>query len=460
MESKNIRRILFNSLKQKKENNSFNIKNFKKLQNINIKLPILINNPTEIGNSTRDIENLRRNIHQAKINVNEKKKELQFLKIQYNKLIKENRQYKKLIYEVLDLHDEAKNNIERNENREIFIDSSIISEEQLINKINECKIDKKQKKELKSSFEILNLKDQLNIKRKLLLIKRKEIDDLKHGISIKNIYEMNSKLETIRVNGKRLQNEVLSLEENLTKKEEIISKLENEIKKEEKENEKYNKQLSEYQTKYNTKLKELKEIEKDLNDIDTKRKLQINKMTNNVRYEGSKLKGLKLKSKIFKMRNDIEKLEKYEIEKRGDLKNLLEQKRKIVSDLKNKSIELENKIYDLEQKNNKLFTQVSQNEQEKIAFENRGKEQIKDIKRLKELEKVIYELKLTKEQIIKELEEKQKFIENVDNYNNKKNDIEEKKEIQEEKQGENSRSRNENQNDNLKSQENPEKGKK
>ena len=292
MESKNIRRILFNSLKQKKENNSFNIKNFKKLQNINIKLPILINNPTEIGNSTRDIENLRRNIHQAKINVNEKKKELQFLKIQYNKLIKENRQYKKLIYEVLDLHDEAKNNIERNENREIFIDSSIISEEQLINKINECKIDKKQKKELKSSFEILNLKDQLNIKRKLLLSKRKEIDDLKHGISIKNIYEMNSKLETIRVNGKRLQNEVLSLEENLTKKEEIISKLENEIKKEEKENEKYNKQLSEYQTKYNIKLKELKEIEKDLNDIDTKRKLQINKMTNNVRYEGSKLKGL------------------------------------------------------------------------------------------------------------------------------------------------------------------------
>ena len=318
MESKNIRRILFNSLKQKKENNSFNIKNFKKLQNINIKLPILINNPTEIGNSTRDIENLRRNIHQAKINVNEKKKELQFLKIQYNKLIKENRQYKKSIYEVLDLHDEAKNNIERNENREIFIDSSIISEEQLINKINECKIDKKQKKELKSSFEILNLKDQLNIKRKLLLSKRKEIDDLKHGISIKNIYEMNSKLETIRVNGKRLQNEVLSLEENLTKKEEIISKLENEIKKEEKENEKYNKQLSEYQTKYNIKLKELKEIEKDLNDIDTKRKLQINKMTNNVRYEGSKLKGLKLKSKIFKMRNDIEKLEKYETEKRGD----------------------------------------------------------------------------------------------------------------------------------------------
>ena len=453
MESKNIRRILFNSLKQKKEGNSLMLKNLKNLKNLHIKLPMITNNQTEIGTSTKDIENIRKQIHQVKINVNEKKKELQFLKIQYNKLIKENRGYKKLIYEVLDLHDEAKNNIERNENKEIFLDSSYISEEQLLNKINECKIDKKQKNELIKSFEILNLKDQLNIKRKLLLNKKKEFDELKHGTSVKNIFEMNSKLETIRVNGKRLQNEVLSLEGTHTKKEEIISKLEKEIKNEERENEKYNKQLSEYETKYNNKLKEMKEIEKDLNDIDIRRKIQVNKMTNNTQYEGSKLKGLKLKSKIVKIRNDIDKLEKYETEKRGDLKNLLEQRRKIVTDLRNKCIELENKIYDLEQKNNKLFTQVKINEQEKIAFENRGKEQIKDIKRLKELEKVIFELKLTKEQIIKELEEKQKYLNNIKNGNDKKNNIEEIKEV---KENEKTRSRNENQNDNLKSLENQE----
>ena len=154
-----------------------------------------------------------------------------------------------------------------------------------------------------------------------------------------------------------------------------------------------------------------------------------------------------------KIRNDIDKLEKYETEKRGDLKNLLEQRRKIVTDLRNKCIELENKIYDLEQKNNKLFTQVKINEQEKIAFENRGKEQIKDIKRLKELEKVIFELKLTKEEIIKELEGKQKYLDNIKNGNDKKNNIEEIKEV---KENEKTRSRNENQNDNLKSLENQE----
>ena len=191
MESKNIRRILFNSLKQKKEGNSLMLKNLKNLKNLHIKLPMITNNQNEIGTSTKDIENIRKQIHQVKINVNEKKKELQFLKIQYNKLIKENRGYKKLIYEVLDLHDEAKNNIERNENKEIFLDSSYISEEQLLNKINECKIDKKQKNELIKSFEILNLKDQLNIKRKLLLNKKKEFDELKHGTSVKNIFEMN-----------------------------------------------------------------------------------------------------------------------------------------------------------------------------------------------------------------------------------------------------------------------------
>ena len=346
MESKNIRRILFNSLKQKKENNSFNIKNFKKLQNINIKLPILINNPTEIGNSTRDIENLRRNIHQAKINVNEKKKELQFLKIQYNKLIKENRTYKKLIYEVLELHDETKSTIERKDNKENFLESSYISEEQLINKINACKIDSKQKKELETSIEMLNLKEELNSKRKLLLKKKKEYDDLKQGISLKNMNEMSTKLETIRFNEKKLKNEVLTMEERLAKNEEIILQLENEIKNEEKTNEELSKQESEYETKYNNKFKEIKEIEKDLIDIDTRRKLKINKITKNVKYEGSKLKGIKLRTKIDKIKNDIDNIEAYETRKREDLKNLLEQRKAIIAELKNKNNELEKQIND------------------------------------------------------------------------------------------------------------------
>ena len=43
----------------------------------------------------------------------------------------ENKIYKKLIFEVLDLHDEAKNNIDKLDNKEKILDSSYISEEQL-----------------------------------------------------------------------------------------------------------------------------------------------------------------------------------------------------------------------------------------------------------------------------------------------------------------------------------------
>ena len=166
--------------------------------------------------------------------------------------------------------------------------------------------------------------------------------------------EMNSKLETIRINERKLQNEVSSLEEILTKNQEIILQLENEIKKEEKTNNEMNKQESEYEMKYKNKINELKEIQKDLTELDTRRKMKIFKITKNVVCEGSKLKGLKLKSKIFKIKNDIDKLEKYENEKRDDLINLLEQRRNIVSELKNKNLELEKQINDLDEKNIKL----------------------------------------------------------------------------------------------------------
>ena len=163
------------------------------------------------------------------------------------------------------------------------------------------------------------------------------------------------------------------MEERLAKNEEIILQLENEIKKEEKTNEELNKQESEYEMKYNNKFKEIKEIEKDLIDIDTRRKLKINKITKNVKYEGSKLKGIKLRTKIVKIKNDIEE---YETQKREDYKNSLAQKRIIVAELKNKNNQLENQINDLDQKNTKLYVKVNENKEEKNALENRGKEQI------------------------------------------------------------------------------------
>ena len=231
------------------------------------------------------------------------------MKIQYNKLLKENRTCKKLIFEVLDLHDKAKNNIDKLDNKEKILDSSYISEEQLLNKINICKIDAKQEKELKNSFEMINLKEELSSKRKLLLNKRKEYDDLKQGITIKNMNEMNSKLESIRVNEIKLQNEVTSSQEKLIKNTEITHKLEKDIESQEKINEELSKQEADYEKRYSSKLNEVKEIEKDIGSIESRRKNKITKITNNVNFSGGKLKGIRVKSKIFKIKNDINKIQ-------------------------------------------------------------------------------------------------------------------------------------------------------
>ena len=430
MESKSSRSFVFNSVKRKNENKNYGKPNFKHSLNIYLNLPIVAVNAFEGSNpTTNSIDNLKKQIFQSKININKKKKELQILKIQYNKLLKENRTYKKLIFEVLDLHDEAKNNIDKLDNKEKILDSSYISEEQLLNKINICKIDAKQEKELKNSFEMINLKEELSSKRKLLLNKRKEYDDLKQGITIKNMNEMNSKLESIRVNEIKLQNEVTSSQEKLIKNTEITHKLEKDIESQEKINEELSKQEADYEKRYSSKLNEVKEIEKDIGSIESRRKNKITKITNNVNFSGGKLKGIRLKSKIFKIKNDINKIQEYKSNERDDLIKKLEQKRAIVSELKKTNLDLETKIKDLEIKNTQLYVEVNKNIQEKSILENRGKEQMKDLKKTKELEKTIYELKMVKDKLIKDFEERQKYLNDMkktdkkaENNNDKEND--------------------------------------
>ena len=243
---------------------------------------------------------------------------------------------------------------------------------------------------------------------------------------------MNSKLEEIRVNEVKLQNEVSSLEDRLSKNDEIIKQLEKEIQSEEKLNEDLTKQGSEYELKFNNKLDEIKEISKDISMIDLRRKNKITKITNSTNYEGAKMKEFRLKSKIAQMKEDINLIDEYE-KTRNDLIKLLEQKRAVVSELKKKNAELEKDINDIEQKNTKLYVKVNTYQQEKIVLENRGKEQIKDIKRLQELENVLIELKIYKDKLLKDLEnindKNKKIVEKIkeENPQDIKDDDEKKK---------------------------------
>ena len=443
MDSKILRLLLFNLSIKRNVNSSYTKPNLKNSPNIYLNLPFIPNNSFENENSEKDVEYLKKQVLKNKITINDKKKELQVLKIQYNKLLKENRADKKMIYEVLDLQDETNGNIERKDNKENFLDSLYISQEQLINKINTCKIDEKQKEKLEMSYAMLNLKEEFNIKRKLLLIKRREYNELKQNISLKNMNEMNNKLKKIRVNERKLQNEVTSIEDRLSKNEQLIKQLEMDLKIQEKTYEEMSKQEVEYELKYKNKLNEMKQIENDISIIKIRRKNKITKITNN-RYEGIKMKGCRLKSKIARIKNDINKIKKYEEEERNKLVISLEEKRNIVNGLKNKCRDLEKEINEIEEQNSKLYIKVTQINQEKIAFENRGKEQNKDVKRIQELEKGIFELKVYKDKLIKELENKQKTIGDKNNNTTK---IE--KNISDKKEGSNKTENNTNKKENI-----------
>ena len=403
MDSKSNRTILFNNtLKSKNERNRLGKIKIKNVKGISLNLPFLTINSTESNHAENDVEELKKLIIQNKVIINDKEKELKLLKIQYNKLLKENRTYKKMIYEVLELHDETLQSPERKNNKKNLLESPYISEEQLLSKINSRRINTEQKEKLQNSFEMMNLKEELNSKRTLLLTKKKEYDDLKHGVNIKNMSHMNSKLEEIRANEIKLQNEISSLEEKLAKNDEIIKQLEKEIQNEEKLNKELTKQDSEYEIKINNKTKEIKEIKNEISMIDLRRKNKITKITNSTNYEGAKMKEFRLKSKITQMKEDINHIDEYE-KTRNDLIKLLEQKRAVVSELKKMNAELEKTINDYEDKNVKLYAKVNSNKQEKIVLENRGKEQIKNIKRLQELEIEFISKKNHKDKLIKDL---------------------------------------------------------
>ena len=403
MDSKFNRTILFNNtLKSKNERNKFGKLKINNIKGISLNLPLLTINSTKSNHAENDVEELKKLIIQNKVTINDKEKELKLLKIQYNKLTEENRTYKKMIYEVLELHDETIKSPERKNNKKNLLESPYISEEQLLSKINSRRINTEQKEKLQNSFEMMNLKEELNSKRTLLLTKKKEYDDLKHGVNIKNMSHMNSKLEEIRANEIKLQNEISSLEEKLAKNDEIIKQLEKEIQKEEKLNKELTKQDSEYENKINNKTKEIKEIKNEISMIDLRRKNKITKITNSTNYEGAKMKEFRLKSKIAQMKEDINHIDEYE-KTRNDLIKLLEQKRAVVSELKKMNAELEKNINDYEDKNVKLYAKVNSNKQEKIVLENRGKEQIKNIKRLQELEIEFILKKNHKDKLIKDL---------------------------------------------------------
>ena len=305
---------IFNLQKQKTD---FNLKTDSPKKNTHFPLLTFnsISNYDSPTNSKLEIEALKNKLIVNKTNINKKKQELQELKIQYKKLLDENKTNKNLISNILQLDNEQNSNsIETDPYMAGGLGVINISEEQLIARINDCKINEAQEQKLKASIELINLREQINAKKKLLLSKNKEYDKLKDILKFKKKNEMNDKLEDLTKESENLKREIPKLEEILQKNnKERMPKLEEELEKTEKNSEEINKKEKEYKKDFNDKIKKLAELKQEIEYLESKvnsKKISINKIPNSSEYKGTKVTSLKLKSKIEKMKLELELINK------------------------------------------------------------------------------------------------------------------------------------------------------
>ncbi len=85
------------------------------------------------------------------------------------------------------------------------------------------------------------------------------------------------------------------------------------------------------------------------------------------------------------MKLELDLINKYKKEKREDVLSLAAERKSIIDEQKKKNDELEIKIKELEEKNREIYSKTLEYGEEKKKLENRGKEPIKEIKRMKDL---------------------------------------------------------------------------
>ena len=372
-----------------------------------------------------DIDSLKKKLISNKSNINKKRTELQDLKIQYNKLIDENKNHKNLIYEILHLENEPNSSsIEIEENNFNIGPLGRITEEQLISKINSCKIDEDQEKRLKDSYELINLRMELNNKKKLLLNKNNEYDKLKNKLKFKNMNEITTKLEDLIIEEEKIKKENEKMDEILQKNtSEILPNLEKEFEDEKNIYDEICKIESKNKKEFNDKLNKINELKTEIQNIENKTKFTKNKnlAMNGLEYKGSKTIGIKLKARIEKMKFELEQINKYKNQKREDIIKIVEERKSKIDEQKKKNSELEKNINEINEKNKDLYMKTLDYNEEKKKLENRGKESNKEIKKMKEIEDKLNIVKNKKNELIIECEEKEVILKNNKKEQNEKN---------------------------------------
>ena len=368
-----------------------------------------------------DNDTLKKIIGQLQNTLLKKENEVTDLKLHYNKLYDEDESNRKLLEKTLDL-----NRLED------------ISANEMIDKIKSCNLSEKKKDELSEDLKLMNLRSEINIKKRTLQLTGYAYDDFKDNAKFKNVCEMEKELEFKTGKKEKLENDFNNY---LIIYEVLKTNVEDAIKCYKKK-ENIFKNIKNEEDNYMIKIKENKEnifeLQKNLVKLERTVKIQENNYQKNINSD------MRLKINIESNKKEMDQINKYKQE-REKLKNTLKERQLMVKNYDKKNNDIEKKINQLENNNQKLCSKYSECSKEKSKLEKKAIIPKEDKIKMKELKEkhlgIKNELKQNKKpDKPKKLDpKKREILERIENgeknIQNYKNEIEEltkkKSEIQE-----------------------------
>lgn len=385
-------------------------KNENKPKNIS-KLPplnsILFNDIIANTNQPQTNSNagLQKTLLDNRIFLNQKKKELQDLKIQCNKLNFANKNSQNLIKKIMCLEDKN------------------ITTDELIFKIKTIQISDAQYNKLKESLTITELRSKINEKKKILLSKINEYEYLKDNSTFRNINELYNEINKKEIETINLKNDIEKLNEIYEKNNQIISELLKNLEIQSKNLENLNERQNENQNRSKSLRQQINDLIQQIkcseSNINIQKFKNMNKTNNNQN----------LKRDINLKEIQIQRINEYR-QIKDSLISQINKKQTKVKDQKEKNSLLENEINNLMNENHEIYSKVNKYKEENKKLENKSHEPIREIRRMEQLQKNLTELKEIKNNLLiinKAINEKNK--ENEDEIKNCK-EQKEKLEIQ------------------------------
>ena len=337
-----------------------------------------------------DSESLKQQLNNCKTMIHEQKATILNFKIKYGKLYNENMNNKNLISNVLGTPLEQ-----------------YLTKEEVLDKIENVKLTKKERNILNEAYECILLKYDIEEKKERNKKSAKYLKELIDNSKVKKINEMvNEYLEKCEEQRKILR-KLKSIEEAT-----ILIESENVILEQSLEKEKKTK--NEIQKKKLNKRDNYEELIEERSNLSHQNKLLIERIKKTIKQAREKTDKIRLiETQLKEIEINCQDIDEYKTERDSKIKKL-DEKKLSDEEIRKDRKDQENIIKQLNSEYEQLGNKMSNYLEEKPKLLKKAKEPKSDIDNMKKLESTLKELKAERENQNKLHEEKQAKLKNID----------------------------------------------